>query len=49
VIIFYRNYKSIVKLLQVIMTATRVVRRGCRERLNSSAPYRHKHELRVTN
>ena len=24
-----RNYKSIVKLLQVIMTATRVARRGC--------------------
>jgi len=33
-------------LLQVIMATTRVARmRGCRERLNRSAPYRHEHEL----
>jgi len=39
-----------VKILQVIMTATWVVRRGwCREGLNSSAPCLHKRELSVTN
>jgi len=35
--------------LQVIMATTRVARRrGCRERLNRSAPYRHEHELNVS-
>jgi len=34
-----------VNLLQVITATTRVARRGCRERLNRSAPYRHEHEL----
>jgi len=34
-----------VKLLQIIKTASRVARRGCQERLNSSAPYRRRREL----
>jgi len=38
-----------VKLLQVIIsTATRIARRWCRERLDSSAPYWQKRELSVT-
>jgi len=44
----YTSLKSpvTVNLLQVIMATTQVARRrGCRERLNRSAPYRHEHEL----
>jgi len=37
------------QVLQVIMATTRVARRrGCRERLNSSVPYRNEHELNVS-
>ena len=45
-ITYHRNHQSLSCFYRSLWQ-TRVVRRGCRERLNRSAPYRHERELRV--